>query len=185
MTRCIAMSSEGGLAAFRVWTAWRGASLRKFLALAAGSCRAAVCAVCASAIAPATRPRMVASCAWRRALACSGLFPLRRGIVLRGLQCAASGGGQGANRCKKVHVDPQEGRTRGACMAVPGDFRGLNAPVQCLLFRAPARAGRWLGPGARGHLGALRVPVGALWRGKGHRSTVPAEVAGLLEVGGR
>ena len=106
MTRCIAGSSVGGPVAFRACTAGRAASLRKFLALPAGSCGAAAFAACASAITPATRPQMVASCAWRWALACFGPIPLRRGIVLRALQCAVSVGGQGANRCDKcaTHV---------------------------------------------------------------------------------
>ena len=57
----------------------------------AGSCRAAACAPCASATLSATRPRTVASCARQRAQKCSGPFPVRQGIVLRALQCAASG----------------------------------------------------------------------------------------------
>ena len=74
-------------------------------ALPAGSCRAAACAACASATALATRPHTVASCARRRVPACSGPFPLRRGIVLRALQCAASGGGQGAKTCDNCATD--------------------------------------------------------------------------------
>ena len=73
----------------------------------------------------------------------------------------------------QVHVDPQE-----------GGLRALNPPLQCLLLRAPARARGWLGQRARGHLGALRAPVGARWCGGGYSVAFPAEVAGVREVGG-
>ena len=36
---------------------------------------------------------------------CSSPFPLRQGIVLRALQCAASGGGKGANTCDKCATE--------------------------------------------------------------------------------
>ena len=67
--------------------------------------RAAACAAWASATAPATMSRTVASSARRRARACAGPFPRRRGIVLWALQCAALGGGWGANRCNKCATD--------------------------------------------------------------------------------
>ena len=104
-TRCIAGSSLGAPAPFRAATAGRAASPRKVLALYAGSCKAPACAACASATAPATRSGTFASCARRRALACCGPFPFRRGIVLRALQCAASGGVHGANTCDKCATD--------------------------------------------------------------------------------
>ena len=85
----------------------------------------------------------------------------------------------------QVHVDPQEGGTRGARVAMLGGLRVPDAPVQRLLFRAPARARGWFRPGARGHLGALRASVGAHRRGGGHCLGLPAEVAGLWVVGGR
>ena len=43
-------------------------------------------------------------------------------------------------RVLQVHVDPQEGGTRWDRVAVRGGLRVSNAPVQGLLFRAPARA---------------------------------------------
>ena len=89
-TFCVARTIIGG-----------PASLSKALALPAGSRRVAACAACAFATAPTTRPRTVASCVRRRARACSGPFPLWRGIVPRALQCAALGGGQGVNMCDK------------------------------------------------------------------------------------
>ena len=61
----------------------------------------------------------------------------------------------------------------------------LNALVQSLLFRASARARGWFGPGACGHLEALRAPVGARRCCGGARFEVPAEVAGVREVGVR
>ena len=79
--------------------------MRKTLALPVGSHRAAVCASCASATASATRPQTAASCAWRRALACPGPSPCRRGMVLRALQRAAAGRGQGANTCDRCATD--------------------------------------------------------------------------------
>ena len=85
----------------------------------------------------------------------------------------------------QVHVDPQEGGTRGARLAVRGGLRALDALLQRLLLRAPARARGWLRPGERGHLGALRVPVGARRCGGGNRVPLPAEVAGVWEVGGQ
>ena len=60
-----------------------------------------------------------------------------------------------------------------------------DAPVQSLLLRAPVRARGRFEPGAHGHLGALRAPVGARRRCGGHRVAFPAEVAGVWEVGGR
>ena len=103
--RCIAGSSVGAPAPFRARTAGRAVSLRKALALPARSRRAAACASCASATAFATRPRTAASCALRRALACPGPSPRRRGMVLRALQRAAAGGGQGANTCDRCAMD--------------------------------------------------------------------------------
>ena len=85
----------------------------------------------------------------------------------------------------QVHVDPQEGGSRGARLAVREGLPALDASLQCLLLRAPARGRGWLVPGARSHLGAPRAPVGARWRGGGHRAALPAEVAGVWEVGGR
>ena len=105
MIRCIAGSSAGAPAPFRARTAGRAVSLRKALALPAGSRRAAACASCASVTASATRPRTDASCAWRRALACPGPSPRRRGMVLRALQSVAAGGGQGANTCDRCATD--------------------------------------------------------------------------------
>ena len=66
-----------------------------------------------------------------------------------------------------------------------GGLRVPDAPVQSLLFRAPARARGSFGPGARGHRGALRASVGAHQRGGGHRVAFRAEVAGVWELGGR
>ena len=108
--RCIAGSSAGAPAPLRARTARRAASLRKALALPAGSCWAAACASCASVTASATRPRTAASCARRRALACSGPIPYRRGIVLRAVQSAAAGGGQGANMCDRCATDVESHR---------------------------------------------------------------------------
>ena len=90
-----------------IWarTAEWAASPRKALALPAESCRAVACVACASATAPATRPSTVASCTHRRARACSRPFPYRRGIVLRAVQCAAFGGGQGASTCDMCATD--------------------------------------------------------------------------------
>ena len=85
----------------------------------------------------------------------------------------------------QVHVDPQEGGTRGARVAVQGGSHVPDAPVQRLPFLAPARARGWFGPGARGHLGALRAPVGAQRRGRGNRVAFSAEMAAVWEVGGR
>ena len=58
-------------------------------------------------------------------------------------------------------------------------------PVQSLLFHAPVRARGRFGPGASGHLGALRTGVGACRRCRGYRVAFPAEVAGVWEVEGR
>ena len=90
------------------------------------------------------------------------------------------------DRCgvPQVHVDPQEGGTRGARLAVPGGLPALDVPLQRLLFRAPAQAPVPLRSGARCRLGAQRAPVGACWRGAGYCVAPPAEVAGLREVGG-
>ena len=85
----------------------------------------------------------------------------------------------------QVHVDPQEGSARWARAFVSGGVCSPDAPVQSLLFCAPVRARGRFGPGARSHLGALRAPVGACWRCRGHRVAFPAEVAGVWEVGGR
>ena len=121
--RCIAGSSVGAPAPFRVRTARRAVSLRKALALPVRSRRAAACASGASATVFATRPRKVASCALRRALACPGQFPLS---AWHGTAGSAKGGGgwasgrehlqQVRNGCgvPQVHVDPQKGSARGA-----------------------------------------------------------------------
>ena len=85
----------------------------------------------------------------------------------------------------QVHVGPQEGGARGARALVSGGVCSPDAPVQSLLLRAPVRARGRFGPGARGHLGALRAPVGACRRCGGHRVAFPSEVAGVWEVGGR
>ena len=85
----------------------------------------------------------------------------------------------------QVHVDPQKGGTRGARVAVRGVWRVLDAQVQCLLFRAPARVRGRFGPGARGHLAAVRARVGARRYGGGHSVALSAELAGVREVGGR
>ena len=103
--RCIAGSSVGAPALFRARTTGKAASPRQVLALPAGSCWAAACASCASFTASATRPGTTASRAQWRALVCSGPFPLRRGMVLRALQRAAPGGGQGANTCDRCATD--------------------------------------------------------------------------------
>ena len=103
--RCIAGSSAGAPAPFRAQTARRAVSLRKALALPAGSRHAAACASCASVTASATRPRTATSCAWRRALACPGPSPRRRGMVLRALQSVAASGGQGAYTCDRCARD--------------------------------------------------------------------------------
>ena len=84
----------------------------------------------------------------------------------------------------QVHVGPQEGGARGASLAVRGGLRTLNALLQRLLLRAPVRALGWLGAGARGHLGVLRASVGARRCCGGYRVALPAEVAGVWEVGG-
>ena len=102
---CIAGSSVGAPALFRAQMAGRAAWLTKALALPAGSCWAAACASCAFVTASATGPRTAGSCARRRALACSGLSPRWRGMVLRALQSAAAGGGQGANTCDRCAMD--------------------------------------------------------------------------------
>ena len=81
--RCIAGSSVGAAAPFRARTAGRAVSLRNALALPVRSRRAAPCASCASATASATRHQTIAFCALRRALACPGPSPRRRGMVLR------------------------------------------------------------------------------------------------------
>ena len=103
--RCIAGSSVGAPAPFRARTAGRAVSLRKALALPVRSRRAAACASCASATASATRPRTVVPCALRQALACPGPSPRPRGMVLRALQRAPAGGGQGANTCDRCATD--------------------------------------------------------------------------------
>ena len=103
--RCIAGSSVGAPAPFRARTAGRAVSLRKALALPVRSRRAAAFASCTSATASPTRPRTAAFCALRRALACPGPSPRRRGMVLRALQRVAAGGGQGANTCDRCAAD--------------------------------------------------------------------------------
>ena len=60
-----------------------------------------------------------------------------------------------------------------------------DTPVQSLLFQASVRARGRFQPGARGHLGALRAPVGARQCCAGYRLSFPAELAGLWEVKGR
>ena len=85
-SRCIAGGRAGPPAPFRALTAGRAAWSGEVLALSAGSCWAAACAACASLTAPANKPRMVASCARQRALACSGPFPVRPVMVLWALQ---------------------------------------------------------------------------------------------------
>ena len=84
-----------------------------------------------------------------------------------------------------MHMDPQEGCTCGAPLAVGGGQHALYAPLQRPFLRAPARARGGLGSGACGHLKALRAPVGARRRGRGYRVALPAEEAGVWEVGGR
>ena len=86
---------------------------------------------------------------------------------------------------RQVHVDPQKGSARRARVFVRGGLCPLDAPVQGLLLRAPARARGRFGQGARGHLGAPRAPVGACRHCGGHRVAFPAESAGVWEVGGR
>ena len=103
--RCIAGRSVRDPAPFRARTTGRAVLWRKALALPVGSRRAAACPSCAFAAASATRARTVASCAWRRALACPGPSPRRRGMVLRDLQRVAAGGGQGANTCDRCATD--------------------------------------------------------------------------------
>ena len=112
--RCIAGSSVGVPAPFRARTAARAVSLRKALALPVRSRRAAACASCASAGAFVTRPRTAASCALRRALVCPGPSPRRPGMVLRALQRAAAGGGQGANTCDRCATDVGSPGARGS-----------------------------------------------------------------------
>ena len=85
----------------------------------------------------------------------------------------------------QVHVNLQEGGAGGARALVWGGLCSPDAPVQSLLLRAPVQARGGLGPGARGHLGALRAPVGACRLRGGHRVAFPTEVAGAWEVGGR
>ena len=82
-------------------------------------------------------------------------------------------------------MDPREGGTHEARVPVRGGLRALDALLQRLVLHATARARGWLGPGACGHLGALREPVGAHRCGGGYRVAVPAEVAAVWEVGGR
>ena len=172
--------------------AGRAASQRKVLVLLTGSCKAAVCAVCAYVTALATRPRTVASCTRRRALACSGPFPLRQGMVLWPLQGAASGGPQGANTCDRCVTDVGSLKCtwihRRAPPAVPAwPCEGVCASLMCRCnaFSSPLRARGWLGAGPRGHLGALRAPVGACLCSRAHCVAPSTEVAGVWEVGGQ
>ena len=81
-------------------------------------------------------------------------------------------------------MHPQVGGARGARTFVRGGLCSPDSPVQSLLLRAPVRARGRFGPGARGHLGALRAPVGTCRRCGGHRVAFPAEMAGVWEVGG-
>ena len=85
----------------------------------------------------------------------------------------------------QVHVDPQKGSAHGARAFVRGGVCPLDAPVQGLLLCAPARGRGRFRPGARGHLGAPRAPVGACRRCRGHRVAFPAKSAGVWEVVGR
>ena len=115
---CIAGSSVGALALFRARMARRAVSLRKLLALLARSCWAAACASCASPTVSATRLRTVASCTRRRALACSGPFPLsaRHGDAGSARRGVGRGSGRKYERqvrdghgVPQVHVDPEAG----------------------------------------------------------------------------
>ena len=120
----------------------RAASLRKALALPAGSRHAAPCASCASLTASATRPRTAASCAWRRALACPGPSPCRRGMVLRTLQSVAAGGGQFANTFDRCATDVGSRRCtwihRSAAPAGPARLcEGTCAPPMRLCKASP------------------------------------------------
>ena len=139
-TRCIAGSSVGAPAPFRARTAGRAASPRKLLALPSGSCWVAAWASCASVTASATKTWTVASCARRRALACSGPFPLRRGMVLCAPQGVASGGGQGANTCDRCATDMGSRRctwiqitaaTAGPAGPCEGVCAGAMPPLPC------------------------------------------------------
>ena len=103
--RCIGGSSAGAPAPFRARTAGGAASPRKVLAPPAASCWAAACAACVFVTASTTKLRTVAPCAQRRALGCSGPFPLRQGMVLWALRGVASGRGQGANMCDRCATD--------------------------------------------------------------------------------
>ena len=113
--------------------------------------------------------------------------------MLRALQGAAAGGGQGANTCDRCATDVGSRRCtwihRRAAPAGPawpceGVCATLDALLQSLLFRASARARGWFRPGARGHLGAPPAPVSAHQCWGGYRVALPAEVAGVWEVGG-
>ena len=85
----------------------------------------------------------------------------------------------------RVHVDPQEGGTRGAHLAVRGGLCAPNAPLQRLLLHSWARARGWPRSGSGGYLGALRAPVSARRRSGGYPLTHPAEMASVSDVGGR
>ena len=109
---------------------------------------------------------------------------------------AKGGGGSGSRRehvrqvrngcgVPQVHVDPQKGSARRARAFVRGGVCPLDAPVQGLLLRVPARARGSFRPGARGHLGAQRAPVRACGRCGGQRVAFPVESGGVWEVGGR
>ena len=159
---CIDWSSAGAPAPFRAQTAGRTVSPRKVLALPAGLCWAAACVACASVTVSATRLRTVASCARRRALVCSGPLPPSAGHGAVGSARREVGRGSGCEHVQEVrdkrgvpqvHVDPQEGGTRRARVAVRGGLCVLDASVECLLFCSPARAREWFGPRARGHRG--------------------------------
>ena len=74
---------------------------------------------------------------------------------------------------------------RRATTAGPAWLCALEAPLQRLFVRALAQGQGHLCPGTRGQLGPLRAPVGARPSDGGHRVNLPAEVAGVLDLGGR
>ena len=171
--RCIAASSVGAPALFRARMAGRAASPRKVLALPAGLCSAAVCASGASVTASATRLQTIASCARRPALACSGLFPLRQGMVLWALQSAAAGGGQGSNTCHRCATDVgSRRRTRIHRTAAPaGPAWPCQAVCASRMHRCKAspsvRLRKLVGGSGQGHTTTLEhrahllAPIGA------------------------
>ena len=113
--------------------------------------------------------------------------------MLRALQRAASGAGQGANMCDKCATDVGSlsctcihRRTAPAGPARPCEAVCAPAMRRCSAFSSVRRR-RPVGGSGQGHAATwehcahLLVPVGVA----GYRVALPAEVAGVREVGGR